>query len=72
MMQASGEGTKSGAFDFAFENMLAVIKNYQAVADHPDMTPELAEMLSTPNLRIEYNGYDVEVTQSRKARAETE
>ena len=72
MMQASGEGTKSGAYDFAFENMLAVIKNYQAAAEHPDMTPELAEILSTENLRIEHNGYDVDVTPSRKARAESD
>ena len=28
---------------------------------HPDMTPELAEVLSTPHVEIEHQGYDVEV-----------
>ena len=37
---------------------------------HPDMTPELAEVLSTLHVEIEHQGYDVEVAPSRRARAE--
>ena len=52
-MQVSGEGTKSGAFDFVLEHTLASLRNYQAAAGHPDMTPELAEILSTESVEIE-------------------
>jgi hypothetical protein len=34
------------------------------------MTPELAEVLSTPRVEIEHQGYDVEVAPSRRARAD--
>ena len=37
---------------------------------HPDMTPELAAVLSTPHIEIEHQGYDVDVSPSRRARAE--
>ena len=72
VMQASEEGTKSGALDFALEHTLSSLQNYERAAKHPDMTPELAELLSTESVAIEHRGYDVDVRPSRKARAETE
>lgn len=48
-MQQTGEGTKSGAFDFSAEFTLEILRNIEKVADHPDMIPALAEELSTPH-----------------------
>ena len=70
VMQQTGEGTKSGAFDFATEYILAMLDAIDEASDHPDMTPELAAVLSTPHVEIEYQGYDVDVSPSRRARAE--
>lgn len=72
VMQQSGEGTKSGALDFALEHTLTSLRTIEEAADHPDMTPELAEVLSTDQVEIEYYGYDVDVKPSRKARAEAD
>jgi hypothetical protein len=69
-MQRTGEGTKSGAFDFATEYTLAMLDAIDEASQHPDMTPELAEVLSTPHVEIEHQGYDVEVSPSRRARKE--
>ena len=70
VMQRTDEGTKSGAFDFATEYTLQMLDAIAEASDHPDMTPELAEVLSTPHVEIEHQGYDVEVASSRRARAE--
>ena len=70
VMQQTGEGTKSGAFDFATEYTLQMLDAIEEASDHPDMTPELAAVLSTPHVEIEHQGYDVEVSPSRRARAE--
>ena len=70
VMEQTGEGTKSGAFDFATEYTLAMLDAIDEASQHPDMTPELAEVLSTPHVEIEHQGYDVEVSPSRRARAE--
>jgi hypothetical protein len=70
VMQQTGEGTKSGAFDFATEYTLAMLDAIDEASQHPDMTPELAEVLSTPHVEIEHQGYDVEVSPSRRARKE--
>ena len=69
VMQQTGEGTKSGAFDFATEYTLQMLDAIEEASQHPDMTPELAEVLSTPHVEIEHRGYDVEVSPSRRARA---
>jgi hypothetical protein len=42
----------------------------EEASDHPDMTPELAAVLSTPHVEIEHQGYDVDVSPSRRARAQ--
>ena len=70
VMQQTGEGTKSGAFDFATEYTLQMLDAIEEASDHPDMTPELAAVLSTLHVEIEHQGYDVEVSPSRRARAE--
>jgi len=69
-MQRTGAGTKSGAFDFSTEYSLQMRKAIEKASQHPDMTPELAEVLSTPHVEIEHQGCDVEVASSRRARAE--
>ena len=70
VMQRTGEGTKSGAFDFATEYTLQMLDAIDEASAHPDMTPELAEVLSTPHVEIEHQGYDVEVSPSQRARAQ--
>jgi hypothetical protein len=42
----------------------------EEASQHPDMTPELAEVLSTPHVEIEHQGYDVDVSPLRRARSE--
>jgi hypothetical protein len=42
VMQQTGEGTKSGAFDFATEYTLQMLDAIEEASQHPDMTPELA------------------------------
>ena len=68
VMQRTGEGTKSGAFDFATEFTLLMLDSIEETSDHPDMTPELAEVLSTSHVEIKYQGYNVDVSPSRRAR----
>ena len=46
-MQETDEGTKSGAFGFSTEFTVGMLRNL-------DMTPELAEVLSTPSVQLEY------------------
>ena len=60
--------SKSGAFDFSTEFTLQMLDAIEEASDHPDMTPELAEVLSTPHVEIEHQGYNVDVSPSRRAR----
>lgn len=70
IMQATGEGTKSGAFDFSTEFTLRMLKNLDQALHHPDMTEELAEVLSTPTVDLTYRvETELDVNQSRRARA---
>ena len=52
------------------EFTLQMLKAIEEASQHPDMTPELAEVLSTPHVEIEHQGYDVGVAPSRRARAD--
>ena len=71
IMQATNEGTKSGAFDFSTEYTLHMLENLDQAVDHPDMTEELAEVLSTPTVDITYRiEADLDVNPSRRARAD--
>lgn len=70
-MHATGEGTKSGAIDFSTECTLAMLENLNETVNHPDMTEELAKVLSTATVdltsRIEA---DLSVKPSRQARGD--
>lgn len=48
-----GERTTSGAIDGAYEFTEQMIPNLQKAIEHPDMTKELAEILSTQKVRLE-------------------
>lgn len=49
-----GEKTKAGAIDGAYEFTEQMLPNLERALDHPDMTPELAETLSTQKVRLDY------------------
>jgi hypothetical protein len=49
-----GVGTKSGGIDAACEFSTQMLRNLERAADHPDMTGDLAELLSTTNVTVEY------------------
>lgn len=49
-----GESTKSGGIDASCEFTRHALRNYERAANHPDMTEELAEILSTPQVEVEY------------------
>ena len=49
-----GEGTRSGGIDGACEFTQQMLDNLEEAADHPDMTEELAEVLSTARVKTEY------------------
>ena len=69
-MQQTGEGTKSGAFDFSTEFTLQMLHNLDRALNPPDMTEELADVLSTASVRLEYRvKTDLDVTPSQRARA---
>lgn len=58
-----GESTRSGGIDAACEFTRHALRNYERAASHPDMTEELAEILSTPQVRVRYevsSGVDVD------------
>ena len=50
----TNERTKSGAIDGACEFTEQMIPNLEAAANHPDMTEELADVLSTRKVRVDY------------------
>ncbi|RJS96768.1 hypothetical protein [Halococcus sp. IIIV-5B] len=71
IMQAAGEGTKSGAFDFSTEFTLRMLENLEQAINHPDMTEGLAEVLSTSTVELSYRiETDLDVNPSRRARAD--
>jgi hypothetical protein len=49
-----GVGTKSGGIDAACEFSTQMLRNLERAADHPDMTEDLADVLSTANVTVEY------------------
>ena len=50
-----GVGTKSGDIDAACEFSTQMLRNLERAADHPDMTEDLAELLSTANVTVEHH-----------------
>lgn len=48
------ENTRSGAVDGACVFTEEMVQNLEEAADHPDMTEELAEVLSTSQVQLEY------------------
>jgi hypothetical protein len=70
-MQQTGEGTKAGAFDFSIEFTLQMFTNLERALNHPDMTPELAEVLSAPSVQLDYRVQtNLDVVPSQRARAD--
>lgn len=51
---ALGEGTRSGGIDGACEFTRRMLANLEKAADHPDMTEDLAEVLSTQHVTVEH------------------
>lgn len=49
-----GENTRSGAIDGACEFTEQMLPNLDWALEHPDMTEELAEVLSTSMVELEY------------------
>lgn len=49
-----GESTRSKGLDASAEFTRRMMKNLERAADHPDMTAELAEVLSTPRVTVRY------------------
>jgi hypothetical protein len=49
-----GEGTRSGGIDGACEFTREMLDNLEEAVEHPDMTEELANVLSTQRLEVEY------------------
>jgi len=69
IMQATEEGTKSGAFDFSTEFTLRMLENLDQALHHPDMTEDLAEVLSTSTVDLTYRvETDLNIDPSRQAR----
>jgi hypothetical protein len=69
-MQQSGEGTKSGTFDFSTNFTLHMLQNPEQAVQHPNMTEELAEVLSTPTVDLSYQVQaDLNVSPSQRARS---
>ena len=54
VMQQANENTKAGAFDFSTAFTLQMLRNLDQALDHPDMTEELADVLSTPSVELKY------------------
>lgn len=49
-----GVGTKSGGIDAACAFSNQMLKNLERAAEHPDMTEDLAELLSTTNVTVKH------------------
>jgi hypothetical protein len=58
-----GVSTKSGGIDAACEFSTQMLRNLERAAEHEDMTENLAELLSTPNVTVEHrivSGVEIE------------
>lgn len=51
-----GADTRTDAIDISCEFTRNMLANLERAADHSDMTEELAEMLSTPKVKVQYQG----------------
>ena len=49
-----GENTKSKGIDAATAFTIEMLSNLERAMEHEDMTPELAEILSTEQVRLTY------------------
>jgi hypothetical protein len=49
-----GENTRSGAIDASCEFTQQILPALAKAVEHPDMTENLAEILSTPTVDVEY------------------
>lgn len=49
------EGTRSGGIDGACEFTGEMLDNLEEAANHPDMTEELADVLSTERVEVKYH-----------------
>ncbi len=49
-----GESTRSKGLDASTEFTRRMIRNLERAVNHPDMTEELAEILSTPRVGVQY------------------
>lgn len=49
-----GESTRSGGLDAAAAFTIRMRRNLSRAIEHPDMTSELAELLSTPRVQLDY------------------
>lgn len=49
-----GETSRVGAVDGSCEFTREMLGNLEEAVEHPDMTPELAEVLSTKQVEVEY------------------
>ncbi|MFC7009757.1 DUF7692 domain-containing protein [Halalkalicoccus salilacus] len=49
-----GENTKSKGIDAATSFTIEMLSNLERAVEHEDMTPELAEILSTDQVRLLY------------------
>lgn len=52
---ALGENTRTGGLDASAEFAAEMIPALERAVEHPDMTPELAEILSTRAVPVEYH-----------------
>lgn len=48
------ENTRSGAIDASCMFTKEMLRNLEQAIEHPDMTPELADLLSTSQVNLEY------------------
>lgn len=48
------ENTRAGSVDAAYEFTDEMLANLERAMNHPDMTPELAALLSTSQVELEY------------------
>lgn len=49
-----GESARSKGLDAAAAFTIRIKKRLEQASDHPDMTPELAELLLTPRISVYY------------------
>ena len=52
--ESFGVGTKSGGIDAACGFSNQMLRNLERAAEHPDMTEDLAEVLSTTSVTVEH------------------